>query len=75
MNVVSPDHNPLEMPLVVHDSVNQQPHPHKCHQKGKRGNKHPSPRPVRDCRADQEPKPRQLQQDQQNNGDQAGKGQ
>ncbi len=57
------------------DQPNQDADPHKCEQEGDRGDEHAPPRAVGDGGADQESKPRQLQQDQQDDDDQAGKGQ
>ena len=56
---------------MIRDPVNQKPHAGKSDQERNRGNKHALPRPVGDGGADQVTQPRQLQQHQQHNDDQA----
>ena len=73
MNVHSAHHHPLQMPLVIHDAVNQNPHSRKSDQERNRGDKHPLPRPVWNGGADQIAQARQLQQHQQHDDDQADK--
>ena len=60
---------------MIHDAVNQDADPRKRDQKRDRGDEHPPPRAVGDGGADQESQPGQLQQDQQDDNNQAGKGQ
>ena len=75
MNVVAMHHHPLEVSLMLHDSVDEEADSGECEQEGDRGDEHAPPRTVGDGGADQESQPRQLQQDQQQHNNQAGKGQ
>ena len=61
------------MALVIHNPVNQNPHAGKSDQERHRGNEHAPPRPVGNRGADQKAQPRQLQQHQQHNDNQADK--
>jgi hypothetical protein len=60
---------------MIHDPVDEDADSNECEQEGDRGKEHAPPRTVGNGGADQESEPRQLQQDQQDNNDQAGEGQ
>jgi len=75
VNVAAAHHHPLEGPHIVHDQADQDAGADKGKQKRRRGHEHALPGTVGDGRADQIAKPGQLQQDQQQDDHQAGKGQ
>jgi len=69
---VHPAHDhPLQVALVICDSMNQQPHTGEGNQKRNRRNEHALPRPVGYRGADQVAQSRQLQQHEQHRDDQA----
>jgi len=75
MDVTPAHHHPLKWPLVVHDQPDQQAHADKSEQEGKRCDEHAPARAVGNRGADEVSQPGQLEQDQENHHDQAGKGQ
>jgi hypothetical protein len=71
MNVHPANHHPLHPSLVIRDPVDEKAYPGKGDEEGYGRNEHALPRPVWNGGADQVAQPRQLQQHQQHNYDQA----
>ncbi len=73
--MVAAHHYPLEGAFAVGDEPHQDAHADKRNQEGYRGEEHPPARPVGNGAPHQKAQPRELQQDEQYDNDQAGEGQ
>ena len=74
MNVVPPDHDPLEWPTVMNNQAHQDAHTHERNQKREGREEHAPPRAVGNGGADEKSKPRELKRDQKRGRHQHDKG-
>ncbi len=67
--------DPLKRAVIVDDEAHEQSHAQEGDEEGNRGDKHAAARAVRDGAPDEKSKAGELEQHEQYNDDQAGKGQ
>jgi hypothetical protein len=73
VNVVAADHNPLEVPLVIDDPVNENAHADECDQETAGSDKHTAAGAIWDRSPDQIAQAGELEQNEQDNDHQTGK--
>jgi len=70
--MVAAHHHPLKRTFMVDDHPDQDPYSDKCEYERNRSDEHSLPGPIGNSAADQEAKPRELQENEQHDHNQAG---